>query len=141
MILSFSCFEDKDKNKNQREKTKYMITCMEARKTKTSYHSSMSAANSLINQIRTGGAEWAWANNQENCGKIQVLVQEVSNSVDEVGKDFLVREPTQMKPAYGEEKMIVELQKFIDNSTPKVHELQAACMQILARQNVRKKGK
>ena len=98
----------------------------DAKKLKNRYHTTLSSAKCLVEQI-SSDPDWAWANNEENKGALEKAMKAASDSLTSFGKQFLVQEPSDLKKTYGENKLQVELEAFNRETLPKINELQSIC--------------
>ena len=108
----------------KKEKTQLQIATVEATKLKNKYHTILSSAKCLVEQM-TSQSEWAWANNEQNKGALQKAIKEVQDSLTPFGNQFLAgQEVADLKKELGVYQLVVSCKEFTDNTEPKITRLQ-----------------
>ena len=89
-----------------------------------------------MNQIKAKAAGWGWANNAENLGKIESMLADMENGVNDFGRRYMLEELGTLKKEMKQDRLIQELEKVLQMST--LIDNIKKCMQSLLRMH---KGK
>jgi len=101
-------------------------------KLKGFYHATTSAAMSLISTISVAKDEdkWAWANNDQNLGKLQKLRDTLTAKLSDDSHAILISELPVLKKTIGEAKLTVQMESFLKIEDD-VNKLASAHQQLL----------
>ena len=73
-----------------------------------------STAQGLIERVRSGSSDWAWANNDEHIGKLETLLSEASTQMSCFGKDMLVVDMKVLREKLSESEITKGLNQFVE---------------------------
>ncbi len=96
-----------------------------------------SSTTTIISQIQNNSAQWKWANNPENLGRLKDTHAELITKLGEFGKAFLLKDTKEAKAEWGADFLTVEVKKFnkLDEDVEQLAKLVKKMMKACKAQN------
>ena len=95
-----------------------------------------SAADQLVAQIQeVKNEEWAWANNSQNGGRLQALVNDTKSSMSQFHRQFMTEDLSKVKGKYGTPTITCELKALLSIDT-EIKKIDALTKQLVKRHHM-----